>query len=267
MRVSVVQMNAGADKARNIEQAARLIGAAVEADRPSIVALPEMWTCLGGDRATKFREAEALPPRGANAATRSRGPAPRGGQPRARAPAPASDRTRAASPRCGTTPGCGRPARAGRPGRDRGPPRAHRASALDLGADHGGLARALAGPTRICATPRARRQGAAGRGSRGGRERAQPGDRKARGRARSRPTGRRTPREGARIGLELRGEGGTKCPAEGKRPFRGSGTRAGRRLTRRAREARGSWQVGPGQSILAGFAPCFPPFGFTRRPA
>ena len=68
MRVSVVQMNAGADKARNIEQAARLIGAAVESDRPSIVALPEMWTCLGGDRATKFREAEALPPRGANAA-------------------------------------------------------------------------------------------------------------------------------------------------------------------------------------------------------
>jgi nitrilase len=68
MRVSVVQMNAGADKARNIEQAARLIGAAVEADRPSIVALPEMWTCLGGDRAAKFREAEALPPPGANTA-------------------------------------------------------------------------------------------------------------------------------------------------------------------------------------------------------
>jgi nitrilase len=68
MRVSVVQMNAGADKGQNIAQAARLVGAAVEADRPSIVALPEMWTCLGGDRATKFREAEELPPLGANVA-------------------------------------------------------------------------------------------------------------------------------------------------------------------------------------------------------
>jgi len=67
MRVSVVQMNAGADKASNIAQASRLIAAAVEADRPSIVALPEMWTCLGGDRAAKFAAAEDLPPVGANA--------------------------------------------------------------------------------------------------------------------------------------------------------------------------------------------------------
>ena len=67
MRVSVVQMNAGADKASNIAQAARLIAGAVEADRPSLVSLPEMWTCLGGDRATKFREAEELPPPGSNA--------------------------------------------------------------------------------------------------------------------------------------------------------------------------------------------------------
>jgi predicted amidohydrolase len=67
MRVSVVQMNAGSDKAKNIAQAARLLDAAVEADRPAIVSLPEMWTCLGGDRATKFREAEELPPPGSNA--------------------------------------------------------------------------------------------------------------------------------------------------------------------------------------------------------
>ena len=67
MRVSVVQMNAGADKASNIAQAARLIAGAVEADRPSLVSLPEMWTCLGGDRATKFREAEELPLPGSNA--------------------------------------------------------------------------------------------------------------------------------------------------------------------------------------------------------
>ena len=67
MRVSVVQMNAGADKARNIAQAGRLLSAAIEADRPALVALPEMWTCLGGDRATKLREAEELPLPGSNA--------------------------------------------------------------------------------------------------------------------------------------------------------------------------------------------------------
>ena len=66
MRVSVVQMNPGSDKAANIAQASRLIGAAIEADRPSLVSLPEMWTCLGGDRATKQAEAEPLPPAGSN---------------------------------------------------------------------------------------------------------------------------------------------------------------------------------------------------------
>ena len=68
MRVSVVQMNAGADKTANIAQATRLIGEAVAADRPDLVSLPEMWTCLGGDRATKFTQAEALPPMGSNEA-------------------------------------------------------------------------------------------------------------------------------------------------------------------------------------------------------
>ncbi len=66
MRISVVQMNPGADKAANVAQAEALIGAALDADRPDLVALPEMWTCLGGDRAQKFREAEALPPAGSN---------------------------------------------------------------------------------------------------------------------------------------------------------------------------------------------------------
>jgi nitrilase len=68
MRVSVMQMNAGHDKAQNIAQAGRLLEAAVAADRPSVVALPEMWTCLGGDHATKMNAAESLPPPGANAA-------------------------------------------------------------------------------------------------------------------------------------------------------------------------------------------------------
>src|SRR5277367_6610646 len=66
MRVSVVQMNAGHDKAKNIEQARGLIEGAIAADRPDLVSLPEMWSCLGGSRAAKFAEAENLPPPGSN---------------------------------------------------------------------------------------------------------------------------------------------------------------------------------------------------------
>lgn len=68
MRVSVVQMNPGSDKGANIAQAQRLAGAAIEADRPDVVALPEIWTCLGGDRSTKLAAAELLPEPGSNAA-------------------------------------------------------------------------------------------------------------------------------------------------------------------------------------------------------
>ncbi len=60
MRVSLLQMNPGADKAANIAQATRLLDEAV-ADTPALVSLPEMWTCLGGDRETKRRMAEVLP--------------------------------------------------------------------------------------------------------------------------------------------------------------------------------------------------------------
>jgi deaminated glutathione amidase len=67
MRVSVMQMEPGADKAVNIGQARRLITEAVAADRPDLVAAPEMWTCLGGDRATKLEQAERLPAPGSNA--------------------------------------------------------------------------------------------------------------------------------------------------------------------------------------------------------
>ena len=66
MRVTVMQMNPGADKAENIAQAAKLIDEAVTADRPDLVSLPEIWTCLGGDRALKHEQAEALPPPGSN---------------------------------------------------------------------------------------------------------------------------------------------------------------------------------------------------------
>lgn len=67
MRVSVVQMNPGHDKAANIAQARGLMEAAIEADRPQMLVLPEMWTCLGGDRPTKLAAAEALPPAGSHA--------------------------------------------------------------------------------------------------------------------------------------------------------------------------------------------------------
>jgi nitrilase len=66
MRVTVVQMNSGADKSENIAQARQLIDAAVTADNPHIISLPEVWSCMGGDRATKFATAEDLPPPGSN---------------------------------------------------------------------------------------------------------------------------------------------------------------------------------------------------------
>lgn len=68
MRISVIQMAAGSDKAANILQARQLIDAALDADHPDLVILPEMWACLGGDRDIKFAAAESFPaPNGAGA--------------------------------------------------------------------------------------------------------------------------------------------------------------------------------------------------------
>jgi nitrilase len=61
LRISVIQMSPGSDKRENIAQARQLIGSALDADRPDLVVLPEMWACLGGDRETKFAHAETLP--------------------------------------------------------------------------------------------------------------------------------------------------------------------------------------------------------------
>ncbi len=66
MRVSVIQMCSGSQVPKNIEQARGLIDAAVTADRPDIVALPEVWSSLGGSRADKLAAAEKLPPAGSN---------------------------------------------------------------------------------------------------------------------------------------------------------------------------------------------------------
>jgi nitrilase len=59
-------MTPGHVKAENIAQARGLIDGATAEDRPDIISLPEVWTCLGGDSATKLAEAEALPPPGSN---------------------------------------------------------------------------------------------------------------------------------------------------------------------------------------------------------
>lgn len=61
MRVAVIQMSPTADKGQNIAQARGLIETLVAAQKPDLIALPEIWTCLGGTRAQKFAQAETLP--------------------------------------------------------------------------------------------------------------------------------------------------------------------------------------------------------------
>jgi predicted amidohydrolase len=61
MKVALVQMNSGGDKARNLEQARNLIERAVAEERPDLVALPEMWTLLSEDPAAKRASAEPVP--------------------------------------------------------------------------------------------------------------------------------------------------------------------------------------------------------------
>jgi nitrilase len=64
MRATVIQFQAGTNKAANIDAAGALIEAAVASDRPGLVSLPEMWSCLGGDRHAKHAAGETLPPAG-----------------------------------------------------------------------------------------------------------------------------------------------------------------------------------------------------------
>jgi nitrilase len=61
MRLSVIQMNQGSDKPANLAQARRLIEAALAAERPDMVSLPETWTNLGGGREARNAAAEVLP--------------------------------------------------------------------------------------------------------------------------------------------------------------------------------------------------------------
>jgi predicted amidohydrolase len=61
MRVAVIQMSPNAEKDQNIAQARGLIETLVAEQKVDLIALPEIWTCLGGTRAQKFAQAEALP--------------------------------------------------------------------------------------------------------------------------------------------------------------------------------------------------------------
>jgi nitrilase len=72
MRAAILQFEPGADRAANIAAADSWLVRAV-ADHATLVSLPEMWTCLGGDRETKLAQAETLPPPG------SAQPTPQGG--------------------------------------------------------------------------------------------------------------------------------------------------------------------------------------------
>jgi deaminated glutathione amidase len=61
MKVALLQMRSGDDKARNLEQAARLVDEAVAAERPDLVALPEVFPWLGRGAEGRRVAAETLP--------------------------------------------------------------------------------------------------------------------------------------------------------------------------------------------------------------
>ena len=65
MRVTVIQTNSGPDKAANLAQVRELVGAAVEADRPDLLTLPEVWAFQGGNPDERLAAAE--PPTGGEA--------------------------------------------------------------------------------------------------------------------------------------------------------------------------------------------------------
>lgn len=61
MKVTLVQTSSGDDKSANLDQTERLLRAAIEAERPDLVALPELVTYLGGTVAGARASAERLP--------------------------------------------------------------------------------------------------------------------------------------------------------------------------------------------------------------
>ena len=61
MKVALIQMNSGADKAANLEQARTLIEEAVAQERPDWICLPEVFDFMGGSREQKRAAAEDMP--------------------------------------------------------------------------------------------------------------------------------------------------------------------------------------------------------------
>jgi nitrilase len=61
MKVALIQMNSGHDKAANIASARALIEQAIAEERPDWICLPEVFDLMGGSREDKFAAAETLP--------------------------------------------------------------------------------------------------------------------------------------------------------------------------------------------------------------
>lgn len=61
MKVALIQMNAGQDKAANLAKAQRLIEQACAEERPDLVVLPECFTLYGGDAQAQRDAAEPCP--------------------------------------------------------------------------------------------------------------------------------------------------------------------------------------------------------------
>jgi nitrilase len=61
MKVSLIQMNSGHDKAANLAAARDLIERAVAEEKPDWICLPEVFDFMGGSRRDKFEAAEEIP--------------------------------------------------------------------------------------------------------------------------------------------------------------------------------------------------------------
>jgi predicted amidohydrolase len=61
MKVALIQMNSGNDKAANMSAAKALIEQAIAEEKPDWVCLPEVWDVMGGSREEKLAVAETLP--------------------------------------------------------------------------------------------------------------------------------------------------------------------------------------------------------------
>lgn len=61
MKASLIQVNPGTDRPKNLREAEALIARAVESDRPDLVVLPEYFEFYGGAAAGRVAAAEPLP--------------------------------------------------------------------------------------------------------------------------------------------------------------------------------------------------------------